>query len=244
MEKSIKQDFSIFLARRYAQGFFCLAFLFSVTVLAAEGWEILGDNVKLVFLEGKETSVLLSVAYYPIIGILVIYEILYIVLRIRRQQPSMSFIKSRVRLYFSAYVSCGVFFYMCFIGTEILPSVSMLEKVLGNILIYFLFRRITAVNDRKLKLKIFPESENEEMLEGLSWTLPDGWEKYLILKCGIREKIEKQSYISNGIWLAGIDRVSVKIEYRLRYSPFTFTVENEYLALRRETGRILNTKSE
>lgn len=228
MENSIKQEFSILLARRCAQGLLYLALFLSLVHMATKGWNLIGDNVKLVFLEGTETTILLSTLFHFAIGVIVIIEFLICGTKMISGGLTKNYVLKKGRLYFFVYVISGISWYLCFIGTEYVSS-NQLEQLLGNFLIYILFRRITAVKDRKLKLKIFPLSENALSIKADTFKLPAEWEKFLIYQHGQKEITKTYKLGSGGTWFENSHSGNFVACYRNRYTPFHFKVENNQL---------------
>lgn len=228
MENSIKREFSILLARRCPQGFLYLALFISLLHMATKGWNLVGDNVKLVFLEGTETTILLSTLFHFAIGVIVIGEFLVYGSKMISGDFTKKYVIKKGKIYLSLYVTLGIICYLGFIESEYV-SMNQLEQLLGNFLSYFLFRRISAVGDRKLKLKIFPLSENALSIKADTWKLPAEWEKYLIYQHGQKEIIKTYKLGNGGTWFKKSDTGKIVVCYRIRYTPFHFKVENNQL---------------
>ncbi|EOI51507.1 hypothetical protein [Enterococcus gilvus] len=228
MENSIKREFSILLARKCAQGFLYLALLISLLHMAIKGWNLVGDNVKLVFLEGTETTVLLSTLFHFVAGMIIIAQLFFFGTKFISGEFTKNYLLIKVKLYFVMYVLLGGVFYLGFIETEYV-SMNQLEQLLGNLLCYFLLRRLSAVADRKLKLEIFPLSETALSLKGDTWKLPDEWKSYLIYQFGEKETVKTYKLGSGGTWLEESYGGKFVACYRIRYTPFHFKVENNQI---------------
>ncbi|MBO0455808.1 hypothetical protein JZO77_03520 [Enterococcus hulanensis] len=228
MENSIKKDFSILLARRCAQGFLSLALFISLIHIATNGWNLIGDNVKIVFLEGTETTILLSTLFHFIAGMIIVVQLFVFGSRIISGDFTKSFLLRKVKFYFSMYVLLGVICYLGFIETEYV-SMNQLEQLLAYLLCYFLFRRISAVKDRQLKLKIFPLSETTLSIKADTWKLPVEWENYLIYQFGEKETVKMYKLGSGGTWFEKSYGGKFVACYRIRYTPFHFRVENKQI---------------
>lgn len=224
------KSFQWLLTRRILLLFYQLLFLFGgVFPIAKIGWEVANDELFLLSTMSGSQQTISLLAFF---SVFIPYYFIYVIGKFVVDKSICSAINRLVKgfevaIFLGLVISLGV-------TTEYPELPEMFKTCLVYCLLYVLFRRYSAIQDKQLILSLpmgIPSRlivRNEEDL----WEMEGDWKKRLLLM----KTVQKSLKVTNREHIREIsDYYSV---YRIAYTPFLFTIHStdrtfeNYLLLR------------